>query len=112
MINWLNGHNPGFKAMVNHDGVFSTTDGFYTTEEVWFQLQYAFSRFHVASAYICSDNEGSPIENRAGYEKWNPANHVAEWSTPTLIIHSGKDFRLVDGNGIGESYRSLCTVSS
>jgi len=46
---------------------------------------------------------GSPIDNRAGYEKWNPANHVAEWSTPTMIIHSGKDFRLVDGHGIGES---------
>lgn len=42
MINWLNGHNPGFKAMVNHDGIFSTTDAFYTTEEVWFPLQYVF----------------------------------------------------------------------
>jgi len=103
MINWLNGHNPGFKAMVNHDGVFSTTDGFYTTEEVWFQLQYVL--FSLADQEIDdnSDNLGSPIENRAVYEKWNPANHVAEWSTPTLIIHSGKDFRLVDGNGIGES---------
>jgi hypothetical protein len=40
MINWLNGHNPGFKAMVCHDGIFSTTDAFYTTEEVWFPLQY------------------------------------------------------------------------
>ena len=39
MINWLNGHNPGFKAMVNHDGIFSTTAAFYTTEEVWFNLQ-------------------------------------------------------------------------
>jgi dipeptidyl aminopeptidase/acylaminoacyl peptidase len=50
-----------------------------------------------------SEMMGSPIDNRAGYEKWNPANHVAEWSTPTMIIHSGKDFRLVDGQGIGES---------
>lgn len=30
-------------------------------------------------------------------------NHVGEWDTPTLVIHSGKDFRLVDGEGIGES---------
>ena len=29
-------------------------------------------------------------------------NHVAEWDTPTLVIHSGKDYRLVDGEGIGE----------
>jgi hypothetical protein len=45
MINWLNGHNPGFKAMVCHDGIFSTIDAFYTTEEVWFPLQYVFIPF-------------------------------------------------------------------
>lgn len=42
------------------------------------------------------------MDNRLGYEKWNPMNHVAEWETPTLVIHSGKDFRLTDGEGIGE----------
>jgi hypothetical protein len=55
---------------------------------------------------------GSPIDNRAAYEKWNPANHVAEWSTPTMIIHSGKDFRLVDGQGIGESTQSFIWTDS
>jgi dipeptidyl aminopeptidase/acylaminoacyl peptidase len=45
MINWLNGHNPGFKAMVCHDGIFSTTDAFYTTEEVWFPIQYVLPCF-------------------------------------------------------------------
>ena len=49
-----------------------------------------------------SDNLGTPVENRAGYEKWNTMNHVGEWDTPTLIIHSGKDYRLVDGEGIGK----------
>ena len=53
-----------------------------------------------------SDNLGTPVENRAGYEKWNPMNHVGEWATPTLVIHSGKDYRLVDGEGIGESFCS------
>lgn len=107
MINWMNGHNPGFKAMVCHDGIFSTTSAFFTTEEIWFSLQYATS----PSLYsVCirlikfhSDQQGSPIDNRLGYEKWNPMNHVAEWETPTLVIHSAKDYRLVDGEGIGES---------
>jgi dipeptidyl aminopeptidase/acylaminoacyl peptidase len=45
---------------------------------------------------------GTPVDNRLGYEKWNPMNHVAEWSTPTLVIHSGKDFRLIEGAGIGK----------
>lgn len=43
---------------------------------------------------------GSPIEARGTYEKWNPMNHVGEWSTPELVIHSGKDYRLVDSQGI------------
>jgi hypothetical protein len=36
MANWINGHNDqfGFKAIVCHDGIFDTTDAFYTTE-VW-----------------------------------------------------------------------------
>lgn len=33
MANWINGHNVfGFKAIVCHDGVFDTTDMFYSTE--------------------------------------------------------------------------------
>lgn len=27
-------------------------------------------------------------------------NHVSEWSTPELVIHGGKDYRLVASQGI------------
>src|SRR4051794_22140281 len=37
---------------------------------------------------------GSIIANRHGYEKWNPLNNIAQWSTPELVIHSSKDYRL------------------
>lgn len=77
MINWINGH-PGafnFKALVCHDGVFSTTDTFYSTEEMYFPWR---------------ENGGPPTTHRAEYEKWNPVNHVSEWSTPQMVIHSGK----------------------
>lgn len=36
MINWLNGHTNRFKAFVNHDGMFSTVNTYYTTEELYF----------------------------------------------------------------------------
>lgn len=36
MINWLNGHSDRFKAFVNHDGMFSTVQAYYTTEELYF----------------------------------------------------------------------------
>jgi dipeptidyl aminopeptidase/acylaminoacyl peptidase len=34
MVNWIQGHNDQFrfKALVCHDGIFDTTDAFYSTE--------------------------------------------------------------------------------
>lgn len=37
-----------------------------------------------------SEFGGDPTESRLTYEKWNPMNHVSEWKTPELVIHSGK----------------------
>lgn len=84
MINWIQGHNPGFKALVCHDGTFDTSSSYYTTEEV----------------YFINREFGDPVKNRAVYEKWNPMNHVGNWKTPQLVIHSAKDFRLVNSNGV------------
>ena len=36
MINWINGHTNRFKCLVNHDGIFSLNNLYYTTEELWF----------------------------------------------------------------------------
>ena len=87
MINWINGHNDfGFKALVCHDGLLDTTESYFSTEEVWFPTQ---------------EFGGPPWQTRMTYEKWNPINHVAEWSTPQFVIHSAKDYRLVDSQGLG-----------
>jgi hypothetical protein len=43
MVNWLQGHNDvGFKALICHDGVFSTTQVWYSTEE--FVSSYSLGR--------------------------------------------------------------------
>ncbi|KAK4686640.1 hypothetical protein P7C73_g3487, partial [Tremellales sp. Uapishka_1] len=87
MVNWINGHNDqfGFKALVCHDGVFSTVDTFFSTEDVFFPIR---------------EFDGTPMENRAMYERWNPVNHVSEWTTPQLVIHSAKDYRLTNSEGV------------
>ena len=36
----------------------------------------------------------------ARYAACSPSALVAEWQTPTLVIHGGKDYRLVDGEGL------------
>ncbi|KAI7880425.1 alpha/beta-hydrolase [Lichtheimia hyalospora FSU 10163] len=74
MINWLNGHSDRFKALVNHDGVFSTVQTFYTTEELYFvEHEFGGVPYHPLSRII--------------YERWSPSNFVQYWKTPTLVIH-------------------------
>jgi dipeptidyl aminopeptidase/acylaminoacyl peptidase len=34
-------------------------------------------------------------------EKFNPINYVDKWSTPQLVIHGSKDYRLPETDGIG-----------
>ncbi|KXN69150.1 alpha/beta-hydrolase [Conidiobolus coronatus NRRL 28638] len=85
MMNWFNGHTDKFKCLINHDGMFDAKHAYYTTDELFF-----------------NENEfgGVPFKNPEFYDKWNPANFVTKWKTPTLVIHGGKDYRLVDGEGI------------
>ena len=33
-------------------------------------------------------------------KRFNPAEFVHQWSTPQLVIHGGKDYRLSETNGI------------
>lgn len=86
MINWIQGHDLGrkFKALVCHDGVFSTQNQ-YSSEELFFPIH---------------DFGGSLWENREGYEKWDPSKHVDQWSTAQLIIHNELDYRLPISEGL------------
>ncbi|CAO3616765.1 unnamed protein product [Cunninghamella echinulata] len=85
-INYINGHTNRFKALVNHDGIFNTVNAYYTTDELYFP-----EREFGGPAY-------NPIA-RINYERFSPSNFVHRWKTPTLVIHGGRDFRLVDGEG-------------
>jgi dipeptidyl aminopeptidase/acylaminoacyl peptidase len=49
--------------------VFSTLNQ-WSTEELFFPIH---------------DFEGTIYDNRAAYEKWDPAQHVKEWATPQLV---------------------------
>jgi len=85
MINWINGQTDRFACLVNHDGLFDTFGSYFTTEELWFP-EWEF---------------GLPWENPENYSKWNPRENVQNWTTPTLVIHGGKDYRLTLGEGLG-----------
>ncbi|MBZ5640383.1 MAG: S9 family peptidase [Acidobacteriia bacterium] len=86
MINWIAGNWPDrFRCLVSHDGNLDERAAYYDTEELWFPEH---------------DHQGTPWSSPEAYEKQNPANFVKNWKTPILVVHSGKDFRVVETQGI------------
>ncbi len=85
MINWINGKTDRFKALVCHDGNLDETLAYFQTEELWFPEW---------------EHKGLPWENPESYARQSPMNFVKNWKTPTLVVHGGKDYRIVDAQGI------------
>ncbi|HTJ62931.1 MAG TPA: S9 family peptidase [Alphaproteobacteria bacterium] len=86
MVNWIAGNwKEPFKCLIDHDGLFDNRMMAYSTEELWFSEW---------------ENGGLPWEKPENYERFNPVDHVANWSVPELVIHGGRDFRIPDEQGI------------
>jgi dipeptidyl aminopeptidase/acylaminoacyl peptidase len=86
MINWIAGNWPDrFRCLVNHDGNLDEKMAYYDTEELWFPER---------------DHQGTPWDNPENYEKQSPINFIKNWQTPTLVIHGGLDFRVVETQGM------------
>ena len=86
MVAWIAGNWPdGFKCLVNHAGVFDTRIMGTNTEELWFSEW---------------ENGGTPVQVPENYERFNPANHVAEWKAPMLVIHGQRDYRVLVEQGL------------
>jgi len=86
MINWIAGNwNEPWKCLVNHDGIFDSRFMGYSTEELWFSEW---------------ENGGTPWEPNTTYAKFNPADHVANWTKPTLVVQGQLDYRVPLEQGI------------
>jgi len=86
MINLIAGKWPDrFACLICHDGNLCERLAYFDTEELWFPEW---------------EHGGTPWENPEGYAKDNPIDFVKNWKTPTLVIHGGRDFRVVDTQGM------------
>ncbi|MGA8708615.1 MAG: S9 family peptidase [Steroidobacteraceae bacterium] len=90
MINWMEGNwklagGSPWKCLVNHDGVFDSRMMAYSSDELWFEEW---------------EHEGVPYLQPQNFERFNPVDHVADWSTPMLVIHGALDFRVPLEQGI------------
>jgi dipeptidyl aminopeptidase/acylaminoacyl peptidase len=86
MVNWIAGHTDRFRALISHAGVFDLTSKYGTTEELWFP-EWEFG--------------GPPWEKPEHYRERSPSGYVANFKTPTLVIHGALDFRVPDAQGLG-----------
>ncbi|HEY2191157.1 MAG TPA: prolyl oligopeptidase family serine peptidase [Actinomycetospora sp.] len=84
MANWIAGHTDRFDAIVTHasiwhlDGFVGTTDGSFHWVRQW----------------------GDPITDRDRYDEHSPHRSAARISTPMLVIHGDKDYRVPIGEGL------------
>jgi dipeptidyl aminopeptidase/acylaminoacyl peptidase len=86
MINWIAGNWPDrFRCLVNHDGNLDERFAYYATEELWFPEW---------------EHGGAPWEHPESYATHNPIDHVSRWKTPMLVIHGGRDYRVVYSEGL------------
>lgn len=85
MVNWILGNTTRFKALVSHAGVYDLESMFGTTEELWFALW---------------EFRGAPWQTPDIYRQWSPSKRVEFFSTPTLVIHGEKDYRVPVGQGL------------
>jgi dipeptidyl aminopeptidase/acylaminoacyl peptidase len=85
MVNWIAGHTDRFRALVCHDGNLDELMAYYSTEELWFPEW---------------EHGGPAFDNPSAYSKHSPLSFVQNWKTPMLVIHGGRDYRVVDTQGI------------
>ena len=72
MVNWIAGHNDRFRCLISHAGVFDLVSKYGTTEELWFP-EWEFG--------------GTPWDKPELYREQSPSSYVANFKTPTLVIH-------------------------
>ncbi|QSS65684.1 pre-mRNA-splicing factor brr2, oligopeptidase [Histoplasma capsulatum] len=86
MVNWIQGHELGrrFKALVTHDGIFSTKFSL-AAEELYFPIR---------------DLKGVYWQASENWDRWDPSLFLHKWQTPHLIIHNELDYRLTIAEGL------------
>jgi acylaminoacyl-peptidase len=87
MIAWIAGVWPSpWKCLVDHDGVFDIRLMSYSTDIPGFQQ---------------AQNDAPTWIKPEAVERFNPIDHVADWTVPILVVHSGRDDRVPLDQGMG-----------
>ena len=92
MANWILTHTDRFACIVTHDGMFNPESAYGTTEEIWFN-EWEFRRSGDGAPGQPWRYAAGPIANDP-FRKWSPMLAIQNAKTPTLVVHSQRDYRL------------------
>ncbi len=84
MVDWILGHTDRFKALVSHAGVYDLMAQF-ASDATWGR-----SANYGAAPWVDPDR----------IDVWSPNRYAARFTTPTLILHGEKDYRVPVTQGI------------
>jgi dipeptidyl aminopeptidase/acylaminoacyl peptidase len=125
MADWVLTHTNRFQCIVTHDGMVDPVSAYGTTEEMWFN-EWEFRRpedFPAGWDGFKPTSQNRDVGHPEGHQaepwryqnlpadqdpfrKWSPMRFIENAKTPTLIIHSQKDYRLDVSQGF-ELYTAL-----
>jgi len=84
MVSWILGHTDRFSALINHAGVYDLM--------AQFGSDWTWGR---------ANNYGAtPWEDPTRIDRWSPSRFAEGFSTPTLILHGEKDYRVPYTQGL------------
>jgi len=84
MASWIEGHTDRFKCIVNHAGVYDLLS------------QYASD----VTQGRAQSMGGEPWEGIEVIDRWNPARFASGFTTPMLVLHGEKDYRVPVSQGL------------
>jgi len=92
MADWMLTHTDRFACIVTHDGMFNPQSAYGDTEELWFN-EWEFRNPGEKTPGQPWRYAAGPVANDP-FRKWSPMLSIQNAKTPTLVIHSQKDYRL------------------
>ena len=98
MADWILTHTDRFACIVTHDGMFNPQSAYGDTDELWFN-EWEFRRPGDAQPGQPWRYAAGPVENDP-FRKWSPMLSIESAKTPTLVIHSQRDYRLDVSEGM------------
>ncbi len=99
MADWILTHTNRFQCIVTHDGMYDAESAYGSTEEMWFN-EWEFRRSPATGAAAFDKEPAQPWRysslpaDQDPFRKWSPMRYIQNAKTPTLVIHSQRDYRL------------------